>query len=66
MCLVIPVLKYNISINNIVRNHNVDDIHKDVFKNAYKYATKDKFNFFLIDLKNERTKRLRHNFLEFL
>jgi hypothetical protein len=44
----------------------VDDIDKDVFKEAYKYATKDKFNFFLIDLKGNKTKRLRHNFLEFL
>ena len=59
-------LNDNVSINNIIRNHNVDDIDKDVFKDAYKYATKDKFNFFLIDLKGEKSKRLRHNFLEFL
>ena len=59
-------LNDNVSINNIIRNHNVDDIDKDVFKDAYKYATKDKFNFFLIDLKGDKSKRLRHNFLEFI
>ena len=81
-CIVIPVfesfkaiwwtnayfrfrLNDNVSINNIIRNHNVDDIDKNIFKDAYKYATKDKFNFFLIDL-NDKSKRLRHNFLEFL
>ncbi len=42
------------------------DIDKTIFKDAYKYATKEKFNFFLIDLKGDRTKRLRHNFIEFL
>ena len=59
-------LNDNVSINNIIRNHNVDDIDKDVFKDAYKYATKDKYNFFLIDLKGDKSKRLRHNFLEFI
>jgi hypothetical protein len=44
----------------------VDDIDKDKFKDAYKYATKEKFNFFMIDLKGDKNKRLRHNFLEFL
>ncbi len=40
---------------------------KDKFKDAYKYATKEKFNFFMIDLKtDDKNKRLRHNFLEFL
>jgi hypothetical protein len=60
-------LNDNVSINNIIKNHNVDDIDKDKFKDAYKYATKEKFNFFMIDLKtDDKKKRLRHNFLEFL
>jgi hypothetical protein len=59
-------LNDNVSINNIIKNHNVDDIDKDKFKDAYKYATKEKFNFFMIDLKGDKNKRLRHNFLEFL
>ena len=59
-------LNDNVSIKNIIRNHNVNDIDKNIFKDAYKYATKEKFNFFLIDLKGDKSKRLRHNFLEFL
>ena len=59
-------LNDNVSINNIIKNHNIDDIDKDKFKDAYKYATKEKFNFFMIDLKGDKSKRLRHNFLEFL
>lgn len=59
-------LNDNVSINNIIKNHNVDDIDKDKFKDAYKYSTKEKFNFFMIDLKVDKNKRLRHNFLEFL
>jgi hypothetical protein len=59
-------LNDNVSINNIIRNHNVDDIDKNIFKDAYKYATKEKFNFFMIDLKGVKSQRLRHNYLEFL
>ena len=59
-------LNDNVSINNIIRNHNVDDIDKDIFKDAYKYSTREKFNFFMIDLKGDKSKRLRHNYLEFL
>jgi len=60
-------LNDNVSINNIIKNHNVESIDNDKFKDAYKYATKEKFNFFMIDLKtDDKNKRLRHNFLEFL
>ncbi len=41
-------------------------IDKEKFKDAYKYATKEKFNFFMIDLKGGSSKILRHNFLEFI
>jgi len=59
-------LNDNVSINNIIRNHNVDDVDKDKFKDAYKYSTAEKLNFFLIDLKGPKEKRFRHNFTEFL
>ena len=59
-------LNDNVSINNIIRNHNVDDIDKNIFKEAYKYATREKYNFFLIDLKGTPDHRLRHNYLGFI
>lgn len=60
-------LNDNTSLNTIIKNHNVNFLPVDKFKEAYTYATKEKFNFLLIDLKNDdRSKGLRHNFLEFL
>ena len=59
-------LNDNVSINNIIKNHNVDDVDKDKFKDAYKYSTAEKLNFFLIDLKGPKEKRFRHNFIDFL
>ena len=59
-------LNDNVSINNIIKNHNVDDVDKDKFKDAYKYSTAEKLNFFMIDLKGPKEKRLRHNFTDFL
>lgn len=59
-------LNDNVSINNIIRNHNVDNIDKDKFKEAYLNSTKEKLNFFMLDLKGDPQKRLRHNFTEFL
>ena len=56
----------NVSIRNIIRNHNLDDVPFEVIKNAYDYSTKDKGNFFMIDLKGDEKKRYRHNFLNFL
>jgi len=59
-------LNDNVSINNIIKNHNIDDTDKETIKNAYNYATNDKGNFFMIDLKGDGMKRYRHNFLNFL
>ena len=59
-------LNDNVSINNIIKNHNIDDVDKDKFKDAYKYSTSEKLNFFLLDLKGSKEKRFRHNFTEFL
>ena len=60
-------LNDNTSLNTIIKNHNVNFLPVDKFKEAYTYATKEKFNFLLIDLKNDdRSKGLRHNFLGFI
>jgi hypothetical protein len=60
-------LNDNISINNIIRNHNIDNIDADKFKNHYIKATENPRDFFLVDLKtSDKAKRLRHNFLNLL
>lgn len=60
-------LNDNTSINNIIRNHNIDDVDKDLVKEAYKYSTEHPRNFFMIDLKDgSGIKKYRHNFLNFL
>ena len=59
-------LNDNTSINNIVKNHNVDGTDKDVFKNMYVESTKEPRDFFLLDLKGKPETRFRHNFLDFL
>ena len=56
----------NVSINHIIRNHNLDEIPKEVIKDAYKECTAEPRNFFTIDLKGEGFKRYRHNFTGFL
>ncbi len=40
----------NISINNIIRNHNITNIDKDLFKKAYMLCTDVPFQFMLFDL----------------
>ena len=59
-------LNDNVSINNIIKNHNIDDVDPIKFKEAYKYSTAEKLNFFLIDLKGSKNTRFRHNFTEML
>ena len=44
-------LNDNTSINNIIRNHNVDGTNKEEFKNMYLEATKQPRDFFLIGFK---------------
>ena len=56
----------NVSINHIIRNHNLDEIDKNEIKKAYRECTAEPRNFFTIDLKGEGFKRYRHNFTGFL
>jgi hypothetical protein len=39
-------LNDNVSMDRIIKNHNVNNINKDLFKRSYLVATKEKFNFF--------------------
>jgi hypothetical protein len=61
---IVYFLNDNITINNIIRNHNVDNIDKDLFRKMYEKATDEKFTFFMVDLCNpDRKYRYRKNFL---
>lgn len=54
----------NVSINTIIKNHNVLGLPKEDFKKIYDMSTKKKGNFMMIDLKtNDRRYMLRENFL---
>ena len=52
----------NATINNMLKNHNVDNVDKDVFKSMYREATNEKPNFLMVDIKGGS---LRKNFTEF-
>jgi len=58
----------NITIANIIRNHNLENVDNKVIKDMYLYATEKPQNFFMLDLNRNSTKerRFRKNFLEFL
>ena len=59
-------LNDNVFIDRIIKNHNVNNINKDLFNKYYVDATKEKFNFFMIDLKTtNQNEMLRKNFLGF-
>ena len=59
-------LNDNITINNLIRNHNIYNVDKDKFRKFYDEATSEPLNFFLVDLKTkDKTKHLRKNFTEF-
>ena len=56
----------NISLNNIIRNHNISDVDPSIIKSACNLCTQTPPNFFLIDLKTGNLgERFRKNFLEF-
>ena len=56
-----------ISLNNIIRNHNISDVDPSIIKSAYNLCTQTAPNFFMIDLKTGNLKeRFRQNFLNFL
>lgn len=60
-------LNDNVTIDSIIRNHNVGLIPKDRFKAMYVRATNEPRNFFMIDLKTTEPRlRYRNNFLNFM
>lgn len=57
----------NISLNNIIRNHNIADVDPIIIKSACNLCTQTPPDFFMIDLKTiNKKERFRKNFLEFL
>ena len=57
----------NISINNIVHNHNLNDIDKELLKKVYLLCTEVPLNFMLLDFRsNDKSDRIRFNFLNFI
>ena len=53
-----------VSLKNIMKNHILDDDKSpDEIKNMYSISTAKPLSFFMIDLKSEKTKRYRCNFL---
>jgi hypothetical protein len=57
----------NISLNNIIRNHNIADVDSSIIKSACNLCTQTFGNFFMIDMKTTNLdERFRHNFLSFL
>ena len=57
----------NVSINNIIRNHNLTDIDKGLFKKIYTLSTEKPLDFLLLDFRtNDPNMRIRHNFTDFV
>ena len=57
-------LNDNTTIQNIIRNHNIHCIDKDVFRSYYDDATSEPLSFFMVDLKTKDKKHhLRKGFL---
>jgi hypothetical protein len=57
----------NISLNNIIRNHNIADVDSSIIKSSCNLCTQTFGNFFMIDIKTTNLdERFRHNFLGFL
>ena len=57
-------LNDNTTLNNIIRNHNIHDVEKNLFKRVYDESTTDPLSFFMIDLKGkDKNTHLRKNFL---
>lgn len=54
------------SINQILKNHNNNGDDPNLVKEAYFMATKDKGNFFTLDLNAEGKERYRRNFTDFI
>ena len=58
-------LNDNVSINNIIKNHNIHDTDPGYFKDCYMKATSEPRQFLMIDMKGDKDKHLRQNFLNF-
>jgi hypothetical protein len=59
-------LNDNVSINNIIKNHNIHGTVPEKFKDCYMKATSEPRQFLMIDMKGDKDKHLRQNFLNFL
>ena len=59
-------LNDNVSINTIIKNHNIHNVDKDKFKDLYVKSTSEPRQFFMIDMKGDKDKHLRSNFTNFL
>jgi hypothetical protein len=56
-------LNDNSTLNNIIRNHNIDDIPTEEWKEFYNECTSEPLNFMMVDLKTlDKDNRLRKNF----
>lgn len=56
-------LNDNSTLNNIIRNHNIDDLDTNEWKEFYNECTKEPLNFMMVDLKTQdKNNRLRKNF----
>lgn len=65
--LIIFKINDNVSINTIIKNHNVTQLSAEEFKDIYTRATAVKPNFLLIDMKTTIPRlKLRQNFLNFI
>ena len=58
-------LNDNITIQSILRNHNIHNINKEAFRDFYDHAIKNQFDFFTVDLKGGKISHLRKGFLNF-
>jgi len=56
-------LNDNVTINNIIKNHNVNNVPKEDFKGMYLDATSQPLSFFMVDLKGKKETHLRKGFL---
>jgi len=57
----------NVSVDRIIKNHNMYGADKDVIKKAYYLCIKEPLHFFLLDLKSRDPKdRYRYGWLDFL
>ena len=54
------------TINQILKNHNVNGEEKELIKQAYYISTKEPKNFFTIDLTANSPAPFRHNFIDII